>query len=178
MLLSLYTVLLCTIFLALKRYYTKLITMLLRFCFITLSVLLAALLTSCHKKCSTVCSESDLSVYARGFSETDLDTVLIREYADDGTFSKLRNSETRINQYHNMNQENFGTLLGWFNKHSDWVITFPSTQRSYRISAITDQGKTSEEHDCRVKDTYCQNEIATFKIDGVERIRVPAYLDK
>jgi hypothetical protein len=133
---------------------------------------------SCRKKCTRECSESDLSVYTRGFAETDLDTVQILEFSNNGQFNDLRNEAVKINQFTEESTSHLGTHIGWFSKHSDWVIKMPSSQRSFSISAITDEGKRTIEEDCRVKGTICQNEIASFRLDGTERINNPAFLDK
>ena len=97
-----------------------------------------------------------MGLLSQGFSESELDTVEMRAYFKNGIFNNLQSTTLKYDAM-------FG--LGRIAREYDWVIYFPESQKSYSISAITDEDKETIEADCKTT-RGCYNAVASFKLNG------------
>jgi hypothetical protein len=145
-------------------------------------VLLIALLSlvclaGCCKK-KQYCGHEKLDLTITGFYRSEVRTVWLKRYywrrfdvkaIDSSLFSYSGNAPLPIgtkkdtisfSDYTRMS----GQLTGIYHGN-DWVLYFPSINRSITVTEITDEGKGSEMVKCGEKDG-CVNKTAGFYIGG------------
>jgi hypothetical protein len=130
------------------------------------ALLLCFLMISCQKKtdtrCTLTCSNVDIGLQATGFTDSEMDTVVLRQY--------YKNDLTRpvkIITMFDIITVSTTNIIGVtrLDCNYDWYVYLPSTKTTYSITEVTTEGKYSEEADC-LKDHGCYNNIISGKLNG------------
>ncbi len=158
-----------------------------------IAVLYALQIVACKQKCTIQCPCLP-SIHATGYTSAELDTVVVKTFTPDGSFSNEKESfiisATKEVWWHHVNDTTkttfiFGTwypyfsgynllnYLGYSNgKYDDFEITVPSYNRVYKISNLIISGPATEEINCKggsiSHNQSCSNYqyIGSYIIDG------------
>ena len=103
--------------------------------------------------CQEACVDESLNINLQGFELSDVDTVRFTAYHADG---KFENPTHTIEFYGNP------FFLGADAVHSDWLVTVPATDKSYRISSIR-----TGLADCQCE-SGSYHTIKGYDLDGVD----------
>jgi hypothetical protein len=157
---------------------------------LVLIIVCVCFLQACQKKCHIECY-SAFYIQTTGYRNYELDSMIVRTFVPDGTFSDQidslvkkpnlepwwipdNNDTTRTMyvfdhydlRYYATNKSYKGLL--------DIEITFPSNNRTYKISHIVFAGPTSEQVDCKSGSVphyvHCDQYVSSYALDGVDNI--------
>jgi len=136
-------------------------------------------ITFCICSCGKCpCVDSDLNLGFIGFDPSEVDTIIIRKYFKNNTFTTLIDTAFFDNKgSFNIKKSNdtisFPVRIGNFSisKNYDWILFLPSINRIFKISNIVSPQVSLP---CPNK-VQCINPINSLDIDGV--ISTPTYFD-
>lgn len=124
---------------------------------LALLLMVAGCFVSCRRQCTYVCDEPYFGVTYKGFTEADIDTVIVKRYASSGRFDELISETTMYDIFYHG--------LGRYDPASDWEFYIPATQETYRFSEIIREGRTTMKGECKTT-RGCSNYIFSYKING------------
>jgi hypothetical protein len=112
---------------------------------------------ACKRQCTYVCDEPYFGITFKGFQEEDLDTVIIKRYFSDGKFDELSSVTTMYDVFYHG--------FGRYDPVSDWEFYIPATQKTYRFSEISREGKETLRGECKTT-RGCINEFFSYRLNG------------
>jgi hypothetical protein len=122
------------------------------------------LMLSCkkpEKECTIVCSDQDFAIrISTTYTEEEADTVIIKKFVKATGLNKLI-STTIL--YREFNDPFNG--LGRFQREFDYTVELPSVKRTYSITEIEDEKRTTITELCK-NNVSCINGIVSHKING------------
>lgn len=141
-------------------------------------VLALSIFSSC-KKCPCGAAEGLLPAFI-GYSESQTDTLILRRYANTGTFSQLMDTLLINEPLLNFKRSN-DTLSPTYNSISipmiegnDYEIVVPAINKTYRISGIAETKNTMTCNSIFSMDkTYCVNPMDEYIINGEKTKAIP-----
>ncbi len=131
-------------------------------------ILLAVFIASCRCHDYYKCSSELLAVGFVGFAPGEADTVILKRYANDGTYSQLIDS-TLQGHYTSGADTLFFNI--YVEEGYDYAISLPAISSEHTISAIKSEGNYYQNisHGCTDKTLpLCFNRLASYRLDGIE----------
>jgi hypothetical protein len=159
---------------------------------ISLSILLSSIFfCSCCTTKTITCGNPTIGLVYVGYSSTDLDTIVIRQYKANSNFTILidtfkvynctnaytsscaayyvSNDTVRIGQ---------GDSYTYLGQGYDWTFYVPSSGQTDSLSDITITGSTTNYKDCEAnKLPACYSTISSLELNGIviNNLNYPAY---
>ncbi|OJW82174.1 MAG: hypothetical protein BGO69_16400 [Bacteroidetes bacterium 46-16] len=131
-----------------------------------LSLLLLLFISACQCHDNYKCSTEMLQVYFVGFAPGEADTVTIKRYANDGTYTQLIDSSVKWRDTPGSDTLFSGIFV---EEGYDYALSLPGY--TYKISDIKSEGKYYEniKHGCSDKTLpLCFNRLVSYRLDAAE----------
>jgi hypothetical protein len=151
-------------------------------------IVFAAAAVVLHGCCRTVkCSAVMLNMNLVGFQPSEMNSIVIRKYVANDNFQVQKDMMTIFNlsalNPYKSGDTTFLSLAGNGIMHFqlstgfDYMIQLPGANRSYRISDIIESPR--EIQHCKDEDAdFCENEIVSYKVEGITQTQHNFYLRK
>lgn len=142
-------------------------------------IVIAAVFTSCRREqtCTINCDLTyDLIAFGIGYTDADLDTLVVNEYAQGSNFSELKSTKTAY-PFNYITSDSQRVFLAKLSRYSDWELYIPSTKKTYRIANIKQQDNPTKTGACKAMNG-CYNEIVSFDLDGVTQYSASVNIHK
>lgn len=135
----------------------------------TLLFFLALFIASCQCHDYYKCYTEPANLYFVAFGQGEADTVVVKRYANDNTYTHLVDSSI---QGHSSSAAD--TLYSgiYIEEGYDYILTFPVINKEYTISNIKSEGNYYENirHSCFFKKLLaCFNPLVSYRLNGETR---------
>lgn len=165
---------------------------------LTAIVLFAVLIQACKEKCTLNCSCMP-SLETTGYAANELDTVIVRTFLPDSTFSSLvdsfvltptaqpwwapvnnKNNDTFVFSYNNGGYYILDYITYTKDMFYDFEVVVPADNRIYKITGLKLNGPKTNQITCKggsvSENTPCNSRqyISSYNIDG-NTISFPAF---
>ncbi len=122
-------------------------------------------------------------MFSGSFTTEDIDTVIVNEYINDGSFSQVQHDTTYTLSDTGRHYDVPGVALGYatLSAEYDYEIIIPGTGQTFRVWDIVEPNDTMDFCSMGKPETICTTPVREFSLSGgnytlFHNSHVPAYL--